>query len=178
MYPHRPDSRALPPPDAEVLQALSSELESLRDEMNALVDDELTPERMAAQQAAILARLGDERGNGRVLHFPARGGVVRRDRPGMRWVAAAAAAGLIVGFGAGGWLRDGNVRPRPADRTLTTSGTPHAPGAAPASTHSELHEEEFLLEIETVLANRRVPELRALDELTPRTATVSTRSSR
>jgi hypothetical protein len=134
--------------------------------------------RLREQRASILTRLEQARAGSRVLHFPtipaARTWMARRDRPAMRWLAGAAAAGLLVGLGAGQLAFTGHQRQirfhststpaASADATpsgwLSPAGadTPRIERLSPAS------EEVFLSDMELVLNKRRNAVVRALDE--------------
>ncbi len=93
-------------------------------------------------------------------------------RPAARWLAAAAAAGLVAGLAAGRMLLPGfdTVHEADAPQFAVTAAPPML---MPAAVPLHVEEEEFLAEMETVLTNRRVPELRALDDLTPRAGALS-----
>jgi hypothetical protein len=171
-----------PTDDADAL--LRAELAVVRPEIEALADASGTADRFAAQRAAILQRLADEQGDSRVLAFPPRAGrtAARHAPPGGRWLAGAAAAGLLLGLGAG-QLR-AVLLPAPA---RVVSHAPYRPAPVvemPAVAEGgiladgEIREEEFLREMEVTLNARGVRELRALDALTPRATTVSTRRGR
>ena len=99
--------------------------------------------------------------------------MTRRDRPAMRWLAGAAAAGLLVGLGAGQAVFTGHqlrfhspVAPTAAGGPWTptrwissgTTDTPHIERLSGAS------EEAFLSDMELVLNKRRNAAMRALDE--------------
>ena len=133
------------------------------------------PERLEAQKAHILRRLANLGRPVRVLHFPLPPRVAPAvHRVGRQWVAMAAAAGLIIGLGAGltvnmhpfgaDFARRGpaiqtaSQRPNPAGRTVQEPG---------------LSDEAFLSELESALLSPRVEELQALDALTPRVREVA-----
>ena len=97
-------SRSAPPAviDAPLLDTLADAHAAAEAEADAA----FTPERAAAQRAAILARLGAA-ADQRVLSFPPRAAepapraATRAPRPALGWMLTAAAAGLIVGVGTG-----------------------------------------------------------------------------
>ncbi|HXH07291.1 MAG TPA: hypothetical protein VNI83_11970 [Vicinamibacterales bacterium] len=166
-------------------------------------DAAFPPERLAEQRARIarrLARLGGGMAHGvsrragttaerdplpdapphpqaaRVLPFPARHPLPRRQKAPVRWAAAAAAAGLIVGLFAGRGF-DRRLSPAPASepapspvlRPTGTMADSRAERAHPALALSDLlAEEPLLVEIDAALASPRVAELQAIDALTPR----------
>ena len=162
-------------------------------------DAAFPPERLAAQRARIARRLAalarqQERrtsrravGAGsqaaaprsqpaRVLPFPVRETVVRRPARPVRWVAAAAAAGLLVGLVAGrGFDRrlasgPSSVGSAPsAALRAAPAAEPRPQGARGAPALADLLAgEPLLVEIEAALASPRVAELQAIDALTPR----------
>jgi hypothetical protein len=82
--------------------ALTEWLDALPVEARAEADEAFPPERLAAQQAAIFRRLEALEKPARVIAFP------RSTRPATtsrhftrRWIATAAAAGLVIGLAAG-----------------------------------------------------------------------------
>ena len=97
-------SRSAPPAviDAPLLDTLAD----AHTAAEADADAAFTPERAAAQRAAILARLGAA-ADQRVLSFPPRAAEpaprpgARAPRPALGWMLTAAAAGLVVGVGTG-----------------------------------------------------------------------------
>jgi hypothetical protein len=157
-------------PDCEVRR---TELASLLSEIDTAAtveaDAAFPADRLARQQARILARLEQSGRPGRVIAFPAAHGpdaLSTRTRPMSRWVAAAAAAGLIVGLAAGHLSHDfsGIGRPtmaRAAIRQQIAATTMRE--AAPAMT-----DDEFLGQIEAAIDRTGPPALRPLDALTPR----------
>lgn len=77
-------------------------LDGLRADATAEADDAFPPERLAAQQAQILRRLEMVGRPARVIAFPRFAGPISTQHHGrQRWIAAAAAAGLVVGIGLG-----------------------------------------------------------------------------
>lgn len=183
--PHSPlpvaaDPRELAGPrDADVLVRLAGEIDEARDAVEALADEDFDEAVLDRQRAAVLARLAAGR-EGRVLAFPAREGQPpRRERPAMKWLAAAAAAGLFVGVAAGPSFNSVVRAPLfglAHEASPRRSAAPWTPVAADASLDvTEGHDELFLLEMESTLNNRGVAELRALDDLTPRPTTIAVR---
>jgi hypothetical protein len=146
-------------------------LEDLRVDAAAEVDELFPPERLAAQQAQIFRRLEAAGRPARVIAFP------RFTRPltsqssnASRWIAAAATVGLIVGVGVGQIM---DLQPSlsrsaaPAsDARLTDAQRPDRPDVRAASTNDR--EEAFLSELDATLSRPAFPELRALEEFTPR----------
>lgn len=158
------------------LDELRAIMSTEREDAQAAADAAFPESRLRAQRTSILARLEQARAGTRVLHFPTfpatRSWMTRRDRPAMRWLAGAAAAGLLVGLGAGQAVFTGHqlrfhAPAGPAASAGSTpsrwiksaaSDTPHIERLSPAS------EEVFLSDMELVLNKRRNAVQRALDE--------------
>jgi hypothetical protein len=158
------------------LDELRDIMSTEREDAQALADAAFPESRLRAQRASILARLEQATAGSRVLHFPTfpatRSWMTQRNRPAMRWLAGAAAAGLLVGLGAGQAVFTGHqlrfhstatpstsANRAPASwRTAGTADAPHIERLAPGS------EEAFLSDMELVLNKRRNAALRALDE--------------
>ena len=159
--------------------ALAAALAEARARAAADADLALTPERAAAQRAAILARLGAA-DDPRVLTFPPRAVLglsgpeladaedalasrraPRSPRPALGWILTAAAAGIVVGVGTGHGVYD----------DLPLAAVPSAPHAAVApptvAAASADAEDNILADVEVALAGRGVEELQPLDALTP-----------
>jgi len=123
------------------------------------------------QRAHVRRRL-EQRGHpARVLPFPLTGrAVAGAGQTVQRWVAAAAAAGLIVGAVAGRLvtLRQETLPPATdANVAYAQNPRPDAPdGLAP--TPAPPNDEAFLVELEVAAASPRIEPLRAIDALTPR----------
>jgi len=167
-------SRPVPPAviDAPLLDALANAHVAAE----ADADAAFTPERAAAQRAAILARLGAG-ADSRVLSFPPRTAdapraATRAPRPALGWVLTAAAAGLVVGVGTGHgiYLEWPGRAPAPPIRAAAT------PPVAYAAPDDAVETDDAILgEVETALASRGVDELQPLDALTPRVTLVASR---
>ena len=149
---------------------LSARLESVRIDATTEADENFPAERLAAQQALIFRRLEAAERPARVIAFPRFAQpLTSRTSHASRWVAAAAAGGLIVGVGVG-QLMDFRHSFTPQRQPTTAQARVSAP---PASLGGELRpsdtrDEAFLSELDASLSRAAVPELRALDELTPR----------
>jgi hypothetical protein len=148
----------------------TSWLTDVRVDAAAEVDELFSAERLAAQQAQVFRRLEAAERPARVIAFPKfTQPLTSGSSHGSRWIAAAAAAGLIVGVGVGQMMdirrslggpvapvrqaRLDNQRLSNAEvRTVSTNG----------------REEAFLSEVDVTLSRPALPELRALDEFTPR----------
>ncbi len=150
---------------------LSSWLDTLQSEATTEADEAFPPERLAAQHAQIFRRLEAAERPARVIAFPKFAQpLTSRTSHASRWVAAAAAAGLIVGVGVGQLM---DLRHSLSDRPSTTQAR-----VAPASVArgleprlqsiSATRDEAFLSELDASLSRPAVPELRAIDAFTPR----------
>ena len=134
--------------------------------------DEVFPlERLTRQHARILQRIEHEGRPGRVIAFPAghaSGPFVLRTRPAMRWIAGAAAAGLVIGLLAGHLAHDFSViRPARATQLAVAIGpAPAVPTLQAIATN--FSEDDFLGQIDRAIEGLGSTSLRPLDELTPR----------
>ena len=100
-------------------EAIMRSLGDLRDQATAEADEMLSPERLETQRAQILDRLTHVFNPARVLPFPVRPSSYlshATTRQVHRWVAVAAAAGLVIGIGVG--RVSGVVTSRPSDARL------------------------------------------------------------
>lgn len=141
-------------------------LDGVRADGDADVDAVFTPERLREQQRQIARRIAQVGRPARVLAFPGR--VVRRtlNAPvsrAPRWVAAAAAAGLLAGVALGAMY--GGTRRVHVDRSFASRlGSTTAPRAI---TPANSADDAFLSDLELALDRPHPRELRALDALTP-----------
>ena len=166
-------SRTAPPAviDAPLLDTLADAHAAAE----ADADAAFTPERAAAQRAAILARLGAT-AEPRVLSFPPRPAdaaprASRAPRPALGWMLTAAAAGLVVGVGTGQGIYLEWPAREPAKQVRTVA--PPVREVAPVDAVDS--DDAILGEVETALASRGVEELQPLDALTPRVTLVASR---
>lgn len=127
-------------------------------------------ERLTRQHARIMKRIDGDARPARVLAFPAahtHEPLMSRARPGMRWIAGAAAAGLLVGAVAGHVAHDFSIA-RPVPAAASISAAPAAlDGTTWQAVATTLSEEEFLGQIETAIHESGSPALQPLDDLTP-----------
>ena len=139
-------------------RSLETALEHMREEAASVSNAEFGPTRLADQRRAILARLG-LREHAKVLPFPEPS---RRSAPRARFAVAAA----LVLMTTTGLMRVLTERvSQPAD----FASVPRAAALMPAGSSSPtVNEEAVYLDIEMALARHGTPELRALDDLTPR----------
>jgi hypothetical protein len=147
-------------------------LENLRDDAFADADLVMSPERLSAQQTQILRRLETLERPARVIAFPASARpAVSTARGTQRWVAAAAAAGLVIGVAAG-QLVDLRRALQPAARpgpVVVDTGAQARPGNGTPVTNVIRIDEAFLYgDIEASARNVQDSSLRAFDTFTPR----------
>jgi hypothetical protein len=156
--------------------AFGAWLEDLRTDASAEADKAVSPDRLAGQQAQILRRLEALDHPGRVIVFPKATPTVATAPAGpQRWIAAAAAAGLLVGLGLGQLFEFGgattrsDARPQPQQQVVARSGPGAQDGALmgvqPAS---QLSDESVLYDYEPAAGPVHVPEsLQYLNAVTP-----------
>ena len=145
--------------------------------LQRLLDDALSAVDTGTE-ARILAHLQHEGRPGRLIAFPAghapHESSVSRTRPGSRWIAAAAVAGLVVGLIAGRFGHDYSFgRPGPARVIIArTAEQPElratASTAAIREVTASISDEEFLNQIEIAIDAPAAAALQPLDDLTPR----------
>ena len=177
---------------------LTALLEAMPEVANAGFEDAFTPQRLEAQRARIGHRLAQLVGTvepARVLAFPFSPQPPRQfsNRP-VRWLAAAAMAGMLLGVTAGQLIHYHPVATRTAtaaaldepagifDMTGTVELLPPPDGGS--QTHvapltlvefSQLMSEEgFLSNLDLALTSYQVSELESIDALTPRVRDLST----
>lgn len=149
-------------------------LEDIRTDAITQADQEITADRLAAQQAQIFRRLEAAERPARVIAFPRVPDSASRPSPVRRWIAVAAAASFIAGIGLGQVLnvRSWSIAPsivqvrRPAEPVATV---PAGRGATAVPAVATLSEEATLAELEEA-ATPRYEALRAYDTFTPRAA--------
>jgi hypothetical protein len=142
----------------------------------AAADAAFPPERLARQQARILTHLQHDGRPARVIAFPAghtpHEPSVTRTRPGSRWIAAAAVAGLVVGAIAGRFGHDYSFR-RPAAHVIVAHAVEQPELRATSSTAgirevtASLSEDEFLSQREMAIDAPAAAALQPIDDLTP-----------
>jgi hypothetical protein len=144
-------------------------LEEVRDDAVGEAQEVVTPERLAAQQAQIFRRLEASVRPARVIAFP-NAPAPTRPTPIHRWVAAAAAAGLLMGVGLGQLL---DLRPTPAPTSFpterVTASMPRGNPARGAVVPASFNEAASLEELEAA-ASPDYEALRAYETFTPRAA--------
>jgi len=154
---------------------LTAPLERLRQDASGEADEVFTPARLDAQRGKILARIAESAAAARVIPFPAAAARLGRTvarRPLSRWVAAAAAAGILVGVVGGRLLQNGGgssvAAPSPARTVIAALPASDVVSDSPTSAAVLDHADVMMSEIEQAVFSHRIGALSALDELTPR----------
>lgn len=126
-------------------------------------EDAFPLERLAQQRDRILARVDDLCRAGKVLTFPHTHvrSVPTQASHRSRWVAAAAAAGLVVGLLGGHLTRDFSSRPGLQARRVVPTGVTLRPARPLPS------DDELLGQVEVAFERTGPSALRPLDALTP-----------
>src|SRR6478735_1094573 len=149
---------------------LSAWLQNVRIDATTEADEHFSAERLASQHALVFRRLEAAERPARVIAFPRFAQpLTSRTSHASRWIAAAAAAGLIVGVGVG-QLMDlrHSLAAQPSAQARVASAS-MARGLDPRQQSvSVMRDEAFLSELDASLSRAAVPELRALDAFTPR----------
>jgi anti-sigma factor RsiW len=153
---------------------LTAPLERLRQDAASEADEVFTPARLEAQRAKILDRLDEAAHASRVIPFPASTARLDRSvvrRPVARWVAAAAAAGLLIGVMAGRLFDNGAGTITHATPVVRAARTPVASPIEVSDSAAQMMaiegDEAVLSEIDQAVYRQRIAALSALDELTP-----------
>ena len=157
-------------------QACQARLEDLRawtaataGDAAAVADDVFTPERLAAQKQQVLARLEALGRSARVIAFPVGTGAPSRSRTTdvLRWAAAAAVGGILVGLASGRML-DRHLAPGESAIAQHTSVAPPADTNATALT--DLDEAALL---DAAYDRVSLGALETIDDMTPRAREVA-----
>lgn len=149
-------------------------LEDVRLDAVSEADEQITADRLAAQQAQIFRRLEAAERPARVIAFPRASETASRTSPVRRWIAVAAAASFIAGIALGQVLnvRSWSLAPSAVEVRRSAeppAGTPAGRGAAAVPAVATLNDEATLAELEDA-ATPRYEALRAYDTFTPRAA--------
>ena len=167
-------------------QEMAAMMNELRESADAEADAVFSPARLEDQRQQILRRLEQVNRPARVISFPGRDAPADARHAGLmapRWVAAAAAAGLFIGFAVGGYLGPERLR-RARSSSFTQSAPPamsvqrvsSTPAIRVGTTQPEPADDDaFLIELETALV-RHARELQPFDAMTPYVSDVENRS--
>lgn len=155
-------------PDAAAVARLEADFAALRSDAVDAADARISADRLARQLDVIDRRLDGQAA--RVLQFPLQARVSRGPGPLRRWVAMAAACGLVFGLAAGRLL--GPAATVDARRSGTAWSSAGAPVAQPGQPTIEraVADERLLGEVDAAIARTLHQEFRVLDELTPAVA--------
>lgn len=147
------------------LAEVDTEVAALSEAVADAADAMISQDRLARQLEIIERRLDGQ--PGRLLRFPARARVVPAHSSLRRWVALAAACGLVFGLGAGRFLGPASVPTHAPSTSWARPATHEVPGQAGEQSVSD---EYLLAEVDAALAHSMHAEFRVLDDLTPRVA--------
>ena len=150
-------------------------LDDGRDLSVAAADAAFTPDRLAAQRERIMRRIESQNG-ARVLAFPAPAAAERvpmHARPMLRWVAAAAVAGIMVGITAGRYVNIGDLGLTGRHTATSASRIAAVPRPTPelrpvGNSAMAQDDDELLSEIDGALTEPRTSELAPIYALTMR----------
>ena len=152
--------------------SFSEWLDDVRVDAAAEADEVFPPDRLASQYSQIFRRIEAGERPARVIAFPKFSTpLTSRTSHASRWIAAAAAAGLIVGVGVGQMMDLRHLGQTGAARIEARLAKPGGPAVLPptaASITATSRDEAFLSDLDASLSRPSVPELRAIDDFTPR----------
>jgi predicted anti-sigma-YlaC factor YlaD len=147
------------------LAELSTWLDDMRDDAVAEADAAFPSERLAAQHGQIFRRLEALGRSAKVIVFPKLAQpIASSTSPVRRWVASAAAAGLIAGVALGNYMDLRHTILRPA----TTPAADVMAGIQTAAAGQPISDEELLWHLEELSSSNMPESLTAFDSLTPR----------
>jgi len=141
-------------------------LVEVTDVARADADAAFSHERLGRQQSRILGRILQAIPHGRVISFPSGHGHTPgplRGHPERRWIAGAAAAGLVIGLLGGHFAQH---RPTVETSSSSQASQPLAAASLQAGIPA-LSEEEFLNRLDLAVDGAGGSALRPLHELTP-----------
>jgi hypothetical protein len=162
---------------------LSGFMEQVRTDGDAEVDAVFTPERLRAQQQQIAKRLEHVGRAARVISFPGRANGAEitggQSRFAVKWLAAAAAAGLFLGAALGAsyeWESHARAVGHIAAVTTSAKRATHLmPVATRGNSPAAIADDDaFLSDLEAALERPRTRELLPFDQLTPHVRDIST----
>lgn len=158
---------------------LAAFMDDLRTTGAADADDIFTPDRLRAQHQHIVRRLENAARPARVISFPSQFGKRTMNAPSRsapRWIAAAAAAGLLLGVAMGAsYQYTAHTR---AEQTLARQADT-SPRLAPVATRGMspaqiAADDAFLSDLDAALERPHTRELLAFDAFTPHVREVAT----
>ena len=149
-------------------------LERIHDDARTDAEEAFPPERLAAQQAQVMRRLEALERPARVIAFPRFARPVTSTQGHMqRWVAAAAAAGLMIGLAAGQFfdIRHAFTPLQTQPTTQTARLVPSQPAGVPSVvpvSASSVSDEALFFGADPAQTSERLSMLRSIDDITPR----------
>lgn len=155
----------------ERYRSLVGFMDGLREDGEAEVDAVFSEDRLAAQRAQIMRRLTHVHRPARVISFPGHepaSVAAGAARVPPRWLAAAAAAGLFIGVGVGGYLGPAAFgTSAPAMQVASAPRVAPSPAVRASVPVAAPDDDAFLLQLDAALASPQLRELQAFDALTP-----------
>ena len=156
--------------------AFTDWLERIHDDARDEAEDAFPPDRLASQQAQVMRRLEALERPARVIMFPRFGRPVTSTQGhAQRWIAAAAAAGLVIGLAAGQFFDVRHIftpvvrTPQLQSARAVTQGPPSGPQIVPASaSNSAVSDETLFFGGDPARTSGHLQMLRAIDDITPR----------
>lgn len=152
--------------------AFTDWLEQIHDDARSEADEAFPPERLAAQQAQVMRRLEALERPARVIAFPRFARPVTSTQGHMqRWVAAAAAAGLVIGLAAGQFfdIRHAFTPARPQATIQNARFAAPQPADGPSVVPvSSVSDEMLFFGADPTRTSERLSMLRSIDDITPR----------
>jgi hypothetical protein len=143
------------------LTDLGTWLDDVAADATAEADEAFPAERLAAQHAQILRRIDAAGRPAKVISFPKIAGPIATGRSSVRrWVASAAAAGLVAGVALGNYM---DLR-----HALTPSRSLTPDSVIGTTLQPTLTDEELMSHLEEMSASSIPESLMAFDSLTPR----------
>jgi hypothetical protein len=149
-------------------------LERIHDDAHDDAEDAFPPERLAAQQSQVMRRLEALERPARVIMFPRFGRPVTSTQgQAQRWVAAAAAAGLVIGLAAGQFfdvrhlLTPAARSPQMQSARIANPPAQSRPQVVPVSATS-VSDETLFFGGDTARMSGRLEMLKSIDDITPR----------
>ena len=149
-------------------------LDHLHDDAVAEADEVFPPERLAVQQAQVMRRLEALERPARVIAFPRFARPVTSAQGHVqRWVAAAAAAGLVIGLAAGQFfdirhaLSPISTQPTTQSARLATP-QPLSRGSVVPVSASSVSDETLFFGGDPAQTTERLSMLQSIDDITPR----------
>jgi hypothetical protein len=148
-------------------------LDRLHDDAVAEADEVFPPERLAVQQAQVMRRLEALERPARVIAFPRFARPVTSTQGQVqRWVAAAAAAGLVIGLAAGQFFDIRHalspISTQPTTQTARLATPPLSRASVVPVSTSSVSDETLFFGGDPTQTTERLSMLQSIDDITPR----------